>query len=339
MKRFAFLLLCLISTAGGLALGRYVWAAPVSDAPVTRPSSPAQPLQKSAPTVEESLAALRSGPRRAALILSLAARGQKRHLPALIAACAHDEAALQFLGDTWRQTDPGAFVQALAASKAMQGSHRTQCATALLNVMERWGKQSPDDAWQGAESLHGTMRRMSLNKLAAQRVNADPRAGLEFLKQHPGAGPGYDDYKLGNKPAELLPLVQALPESPAKSRLLTAAIRDLPLSEAINSLGTVHDAATHMAQWTVLRETANRSVDEVIAFHATATGAARYAAARAVSHALIVNDPSAAAAWAQEHTSGSGRTSTIRKAAGNLASKDPTAAAALRALLPESFRP
>ncbi len=244
MKRFAFFLLCLLSTAGGLALGRYVWVAPVSDAPVTRPSSAASSPQKSAPTVEDSLAALRSGPRRAALILSLAARGQKRHLPALIAACAHDEAALQFLGDTWLQTDPGAFVQALNASKAMQGSHRQQCAMALLNVMERWGKKSPDDAWQGAESLHGTMRRMSLIKLAAQRVNAYPRAGLEFLQAHPGTSLGFDDCKLGEKPAGLLSLVQALPESPAKSRLLVQAVKALPLAEAMKYIRAAPDAGT-----------------------------------------------------------------------------------------------
>src|SRR5436190_10969289 len=106
MKRFAYIFLCLLCAAGGLAAGRYVWVAPVVDVPVTRPSSIPPPQKATTASVRDSLAALRSGPRRAALILSLSARGDKRHLPALIEACAHDEAALQFLGDTWLSIDP-----------------------------------------------------------------------------------------------------------------------------------------------------------------------------------------------------------------------------------------
>ncbi len=90
---------------------------------------------------------------------------------------------------------------------------------------------------------------------------------------------------------------------------------------------------------TLLREAATRSLDEVVAFHSTATGPERHAAARAVGDQLLKNDPAAAATWAQEHCSGNLRTSVLKKAAEHLQSKDPAAAAALRALLPESFRP
>jgi hypothetical protein len=338
MKRFCYIVFCLLCAAGGVVLGRYALDAPVSDAPVTRPSAILPPRKTAPQSVEESIASIRSGPRRAALIISLAARGGRRHLPALIAACAHDDAALQLLGDVWLQTDPGAFVQALAASKAMQSNRREQCATALHNVIERWGIKSPDDAWQCAESLRGNTRRMSLSKLAGQRIKSDARAGLEFLKSHPGVAP--DDIRIPKEnSASLLPLVLALPESAAKSRALAPLLRHLPLAEAIGQLSPSMDYAATATRRRLLNEASANSLEAVIAFHGEAAGANRYDAARFIGEALVNKDPAAAAAWAQDHLSGDSRTSVLRKAADALKSKDPAAAEAVRALLPENYRP
>ena len=339
MKRLAFLLLCLLCAAGGLALGRYAWAAPVDDAPVLRPSATAHPARKSpAPDIKASLAALRSGPRRAALLLSLAARGDRSQLPALIEACAHDANALQLLAACWMHADPAAFAKALAASKAMQGVHREQCAEALRRVLAGWGKKSPDEAWRGAEALPGTLRRMGLSALAEQRIKTDARAGLEFLKAHPEVIPVFLDASTVKNPQELLPLIQALPDCGAKAQLLRESLKGLPLSEALSHLDASPDYGTLMTRATLIRQAAKRSLEEAVAFHATATGPNRAYAALFIGHELLTKDPAAAVTWAQEHLSGSDRTATIRTAAKNLQSKDPAAAEAARALLPENQR-
>jgi hypothetical protein len=339
MKRFAFILLCLLCTAGGLALGRYAWAAPVDDAPVMRPSSSARPAaQSSIRSIQQSLAELRSGPRRAALLLSLAARGDRRQLPSLIEACAHDAAALQFLADTWLQADPNAFVRALAASKAIRGRHREQCAETLWSVLERWGKKAPDDAWRTVESLPGPLRRLGLWRLAAKRIEADPRAGLEFLKAHPGLTPGFVDLPKINNAPELLPLIQSLPESACKMQLLRETLQGLPLAEALTHLDATPEYGTVMTRSTLIRRVAQRSLEEAITFHASASGPNRMLAARFISHELLSKAPGAAVTWAQDHLSGSERTATIKRAAENLEASDPAAAAAARALLPENQR-
>jgi hypothetical protein len=339
MKRFAFVLLCLCCAAGGVALGRYAWTAPVDDAPVTRPSVVTQPARKSsAPDIKAALAELRSGPRRAALLLSLAARGDRRQLPALIESCAHDAHALQLLAEFWMHADPAAFVKALAASKAMQGRNREQCAEALWSVFEGWGKKSPDDAWRAAESLPGTLRRMGMWKLAGKRIEADPRAGLEFLQAHPGVTPDYVDVDKIKITPDLLPLIQSLPDCPVKMQLLRESLKGLPLAEALEQLEGASDYGTVMTRSSLIRMTAKKSLDDVRAFHATATGPNRARAAQFIGHELLGKDPAAAVTWAQENLYGSERTAVIKKAAENLQSKDPAAAEAARALLPENQR-
>jgi len=136
----------------------------------------------------------------------------------------------------------------------------------------------------------------------------------------------------------MLPLIQRLPDCSQKHSILTSAVKGLPLSEAITAIGAGSDFATTSAKRIIFRSAASKSVEEVIAFHAEATGPDRYAAADGVGAALITKDPAAAVAWAQENLSGFARTNTIQKAAGNLESKDPAAAEAARALLPESYK-
>ncbi len=339
LKRAGFILLCLLCAAAGFALGRYAWAAPVEDAPVMRPSLATHPSRNSpAPDIKAAFAELRSGPRRAALLLSLAARGDRRQLPALIESCAHDTHALQLLADLWRHADPAAFIKALAASKAMQGVHREKCADALWSVLEHMGKQSPDDAWSLAETLPGTLRRMGMGKLVGERIEADPRAGLEFRKAHPSVVPDYVDTAKIRISPELLPLIQSLPDCPVKWQLLRESLKELPLAEALTHLEGDSGYGSVMTRSTLIRQAAKESLDDVMAFHATATGPDRAHAARFISDELLDKDPAAAVTWAQEHLYGSERRATIRKAAENLQSKDPAAAEAARALLPENQR-
>jgi len=340
MKRAAFILLCLVCAAAGLALGRYAWAAPVEDAPVMRPSFVTHPSRKSpAPDIEAALAELRSGPRRAALLLSLAARGDRSQLPALIEASAHDAHALQLLSDLWMHADPAAFIKALAASKAMQGVHREKCALALWSVLEHMGKKSPDDAWSLAETLPGTLRRMGLSELMGKRIEADPRAGLEFLKAHPAVTPGFVNTAKIRISPELLPLIQSIPDCPVKWQLLRESLEELPLAEALTHLEGDQGYGVVMTRSSLIRLAVKKSLDDVMAFHATATGPNRAFAAQFISHELLDKDPAAAVTWAQEHLYGSARTATIKRAAENLQAKDPAAAEAARALLPESYRP
>lgn len=338
MKRFHYAVVCLLCAAAGVGAGRYLWPAPVSDAPVIGSSSHRTASQKPAGlTTEKALAAVRSGPRRAALMLAMAARGERNKLPALIAACGNDPATLQLLADLWLTIDPAAFVDALAESPAMKGAAREQAAVLLIEVFTRWSETDRDSAWHSAESLHGSLRRFMLGQLAGVLVRRDPRAGLEFILHHPGVAPVSEGISSKEAPA-LLDLIQQLPGTATKRHMLVDALKTKPLAEAVTLLGEAGDAVSAIAGRTLLSGAAKKSVEDVIAFHAQALGATRYAAAQSVGRVLITKDPAAAITWAQENLSGFDRSYTIREAAQALQSKDPTAAAAARALLPESFR-
>jgi hypothetical protein len=102
-------------------------------------------------------------------------------------------------------------------------------------------------------------------------------------------------------------------------------------------VGHVPEYSNLHARRSIIRTAAKRSVEEVIAFHRTATGADRYAAAHAVGDVLVTKDPAAAVEWAKENMSGAIRNGIIATAAKALKSTDPAAAAAAEALLPEGF--
>jgi len=139
--------------------------------------------------------------------------------------------------------------------------------------------------------------------------------------------------------AELLPLIRRLPDCAGKNNLMTKALKTLPFAEAMSALGDVAEYSTAGVRGGILSQAVKKDVEEVIAWHANATGQARNVAAQFIGGALVTKDPAAALEWAKQHLSGSPRTTTIRRAAKALESTDPAAAAAARALLPESFKP
>ena len=149
----------------------------------------------------------------------------------------------------------------------------------------------------------------------------------------------YPEFKSEQARREALPVILSLPGSSRKTGLLHQAIKGLPLTEAMQMLNAHPDGITPMARTAVLNTAAKKSVQEVMAYHDTATGAERYSAARAVGDELLKKDPAAAVTWAQENLSGQTRVGIIRKAAGQMEKKDPAGAEAARALLPESLRP
>ena len=177
-----------------------------------------------------------------------------------------------------------------------------------------------------------------LQQLALKRVEHDPKAGLEFVLRHPGTALPHFSKKLENG-AALLPLIRQLPDSAGKLHIFTRALSGLPVAEAMAALGDPTENSTENARSGILRNAAKLNVEEVIAWHAQATGRSRYIAAQVIGEVLITKDPAAALEWAKEHLSGFSRMNTIKKAAEALSSKDPAAAEAARALLPESFKP
>jgi hypothetical protein len=204
-------------------------------------------------------------------------------------------------------------------------------------MMSRWAKSQPDAAWNAAEKFTGTLRRGVLSELAHERVSQDPKEGLEFLLSHPGIAPSGSATSLEGR-RDLVPLIQQLPDGFGKLQSLKDALKGVPLTEALATVGQAPDFSTTNARRGLLRAAAKTSLDEVIAFHQQATGSDRYAAALAVGDALLLKDPAAAIEWARANLSGSVRNGTINTAAKALQSQDPAAAEAARALLPESFK-
>jgi hypothetical protein len=338
MKAVPFILLSLLCAAGGTVIGHYTQAVPEPNAGDKKPQRAARPGKPSATATEKAFGSERSGPRRAALILEMAARGQSSRLGVLIEACAHDDLALQMLADTWLATDPAAFVRAMAESRLMKGTQRERMAAVLANMMARWGEKDPDAAWQSAESLSGNIRQFNLSQLALSRIERDPQAGLEFVLRNPGTVP-FSTNKTLEKRRDLLPLIQQLPDSAAKFHALRNSLKEVPVAEALEAIGHSSEYSSMAARGSVLREAAKKSLEEVVAYHGQATGDNRYAAARAISDALLLKkDPAAAVVWARENLSGSYRTAVIKKAAEMLEKSDPAAAEAARALLPQKYK-
>ena len=333
-----YVLLCLACAAAGLGIGRYVWTAPVSGAPALVSSRQPSAKAPSTQNVPQAVADERSVLRRAALILAMAARNERNKLPALIAACQHDDAALQLLADTWLHIDPGAFARALASFEAMEASRWESLHSVLTVFVSRWGEKDPDAAWSAVTDLPRSLSRFLQAQLALNRIERNPKAGLEFMLSHPGIVVPFFNKELTNG-AELLPLIRRLPDCAGKNNLMAKALKGLPLAEAMAALGDVTEYSTASVRGAIFHHAVKKDVEEVIAWHANATGQVRNAAAQFIGGALVTKDPARALDWAKQHLSGNPRTVTIRRAAEALESIDPAAAAAARGLLPESFKP
>jgi hypothetical protein len=335
MRRFPYALLCLLCGLAGAALGRFVWVD--AESPGRRVPSAVQPPNTSPKGGGKTLGRVRSGPRFTALALAMAARGETGRLAELIEACAHDPEALEQLAAIWSQTDPAAFALALAHSKAIKGSGREECHMVLTGMMSRWARQQPDDAWNAAEKFPPQLRRFMLSQVALDRVAKDPKEGLEFILRHPGIVPAGPTQSLDGR-RDLVPLLQQLPDGFARFQCLKSALKGVPIAEALAAVPHSVEESNTYARRALLSEAAKAAVDDVIAFHQQAAGADRYAAAQVVGQVLVTKDPAAAVEWSRANLSGDMRNAIIRKAAENLQSKNPAAAEAARALLPESFR-
>lgn len=327
-----YIVVCLTCAAAGVALGYYGIE---SAEPSAKKLSVGKGHERSAETSgSKPIKSVRSRHQVARAALEMAVRGETGALSELIEACAHDKEALELIAAVWLKKDPAAFARAMAS--ACGSSRRESLAIVLQNMMSSWGKAEPDAAWSAAEKFPGTMRRGVLNQLALDRLSRDPKTGLEFALSHQGILPPVPAGSLNGR-RELVPLIQQLPDGAAKFQSLTRALKDVPLTEALTGIGHLPEYSNLHARRSIIRTAAKRSVDEVIAFHRTATGADRYAAAHAVGDVLVTKDPAAAVEWAKENMSGAIRNGIISTAAKALKSTDPAAAAAAEALLPEGF--
>jgi len=171
-----------------MLIGHYTQAVPELNAGNRKAQGAARSATPPAKLPERAFGSEKSGPRRAALILEMAARGQSSRLGVLIEACAHDDLNLKMLADTWLMTDPAAFVRAMADSRLMKGTQRERMAAVLADMISRWGRKDPDAAWESAANLTGGVRQHNLGQLVLYFIERDPQKGLEFVLAHPGTG-------------------------------------------------------------------------------------------------------------------------------------------------------
>jgi hypothetical protein len=204
----------------------------------------------------------------------------------------------------------------------------------LADFASRWGVKDEDAAWKSAAGLPVSLRQPLLHQLVMDRVGRDPKTGLEYALHQPGVAIPYDGSALRGR-ADLIPLIQQFPESMHRQLALASALAGMPVAGALHALDEMNESTAQRTRTFLLRNATIANLQDVMDYHAQATGRLRDQAGRAIGQALVRKDPARAVQWAQENLSGSIRNDTIRDAFQRLQSKDPAAASAARALLPE----
>ena len=216
-------------------------------------------------------------------MLAMAARGERSGLTALIDSCRDDPAALQFLAGIWLNTDPAAFLRSATASRAMKGAALSKNYTILTEFVRRWADIDFDGSWRATEKLNSICRRALLHELAGKRMDADPRLGLEFALNHPNSPPASAKRK---RPTEwnCCPSFKNCRTVPIRCECCGKRQRTCPFAKRC--------PLWQMADWRrkflsrVIEAGMDKSLDDVIAWHAQANGNARVTAANLIGDRL-----------------------------------------------------